>query len=569
MSVIVNAKMLTRPLFFFLLSVCSTAYSVDIVLQDTQAKPIANAQVFWIHDGYAEKLTPRTDSVSIPADSGVVVVHAEGYQHTGVALGTSTNGKQIIAIRRLGESGGKQYQTRAYPFDPKLKARLQSLVASKCWAQVKARQRTNLAPYAFQFLGQMVPQELTEYLDNNRVDRSSAGMGRQAAIRRLASVDPAAALEQLDAFKDSMQRSMMISELLSSLPAASPIADTLELQFADTTRTIDQPALRLASWAVLAEYYIHKGSDDKARAITQRYLEDVRKLPAGGWSGFPRSLFAALIVNDQPQVAKQLVQGIDDNEKARAIGRLAFHARDPKLVSALLGEMDKGRLIGYPYSTRVIAKLAETSPEGAIENVKTIGEAKHRAWALGLIAKQLTSTNPDLARKALADAQNEINSANSAKLKTFISPGEILAGLLPIAEELSPASLDEMIWQSVWSALPHTRWSDGGETFSIRMQGVAAAVARYDGELASALAEAIGPAIRTSGQFGAKDAINRIVLEEPESLVAFLEELPFTGPNVRGIEAIAKAVVANKEEFWKMVSQPRFLQYPTGKFEEH
>ena len=96
-----------------------------------------------------------------------------------------------------------------------------------------------------------------------------------------------------------------------------------------------------------------------------------------------------------------------------------------------------------------------------------------------------------------------------------------------------------------------------------------AQMARYDGELASALAEAIGPAIRTSGQFGAKDAINRIVLEEPESLVAFLEELPFTGPNVRGIEAIAKAVVANKEEFWKMVSQPRFLQYPTGKFEEH
>ncbi|HBE66992.1 MAG TPA: hypothetical protein DDW52_02480 [Planctomycetaceae bacterium] len=564
---------LVRPLVLCsLLSACQHAYSVEIVLQDSRANPVAQAQAYWIHDGYAEKLTPQNNSIMVPGDTGVLVISAEGYQHNGLVLGNSANddsrSERLITMRRLGESGGKRYQSRTYPLDPKLKARLQSVVESKCWAQVKAKQLTNLAPYAFQFLGHMVPRELTAYLDNNSVDQNAAGMGRQAAIRRLASVDPTAALEQLDAFKDSMRKSMMISGLLSSLPASSPIADTLELQFADATRTIDQPALRLASWAVLAEYYIHKGKEDKAQTIIQRNLADVRKLPAGGWSGFPRSLFAALIVNDQPDVARQLVQGIDDNEKARAIGRLAFYARDPKLVSELLGELDKGRVIGYPYSTRVLCELAKGFPEAAIENVKTIGEAKHRAWALGLIAKQISSSHPDLARKALVAAQTEIDSANAARLKTFISPGEILAGLLPIAEELSPASVDEMIWQSVWSALPHTRWSDGGETFSMRMTGVAAAVARYDAELASALARAVGPVIQVSGQFGAKDAINSIVLQEPESLVAFVEELPFTGPNVRGVEAIAKAVVASQEEFWEMVSQPRFLQYPNGKFEE-
>ena len=296
----VKALRLVRPLsLFLLLMACSTVHSVDIVLQDTQANPVVDAQAYWIHDGYAEKLTPQSDSLSIPADSGVVVVYAEGYQHTGLVLGNAANGntangrqanEHIIAMRRLGESGGKSYQTRAYPFDSKLKARLQSLVASKCWAQVKAKQRTNLAPYAFQFLGHMIPQELTAYLDNNSVDPNSAGMGRQAAIRRLATVDPTAALEQLDAFKDSMRKSMMISELLSSLPASSPIADTLELQFADATRTIDQPALRLASWAVLAEYYAdgrHPESLPSVQSLADRlfvspgYLSDLMRHHTG------------------------------------------------------------------------------------------------------------------------------------------------------------------------------------------------------------------------------------------------------------------------------------------------
>ena len=50
-----------------------------------------------------------------------------------------------------------------------------------------------------------------------------------------------------------------------------------------------------------------------------------KKLPAGGWSGFPRSLFAGLIAEKNPNEAAKLIEGMDKNEINRAYGRVAFY----------------------------------------------------------------------------------------------------------------------------------------------------------------------------------------------------------------------------------------------------
>ena len=104
--IVYRLPLLRASVLLLLFSLCPIARSADILLQDIQGNPISNAEVYWIHDGQAEKLTPQAELVSTQSSLGVLVIRAEGFQYTGLVLGDSTNAKRVLSLRGTGEPNG-------------------------------------------------------------------------------------------------------------------------------------------------------------------------------------------------------------------------------------------------------------------------------------------------------------------------------------------------------------------------------------------------------------------------------------------------------------------------------
>lgn len=548
----------------------SALHAAEIAVVDSSGNKIPNCEAFWIHGGHPEKLSVDAGILNLPEPVGVVVVRKEGFQYGGLILDPSIQVTELTLLQQL-ETREANYQTRKHLISPEQREHITDSIRQECWKVVKAPVPTETMPFALQLLAQLSTQDTLDYLRKHRVDPNAAGMARQAAIRKLAEVDLGAALEVLDEVSDPMMRSFLFSEIIKSQSVDQNSTELLEDQMADAIREISQPALRISAWGILGEHYLLHEEDEKVQTIVKEHLEEVRRLPAGGWTGYPRSLFAALLVRDQPDVAAELVEGIDSgNEKARALGRLAFYSDNPETAERLLEKLDKGRLIGYPYISRVAFRLAIKHPHAAIKVANRIPESKHRAWALGLVCLQLSKEDPTRAKEVFANAIDEIEKACKARVRTHVSPGEVMAGLLPLAEAVEPNRLESLVWQSVWAAMPHTRWRDGAESFPLQLQHVAAAVARYDRTLAVALCPEISSGPETLDQqirFDARAATDRLVLA-PEGLPEFLHELGFKLQSFRGFEAIAKLLSAEDDKAWDHVSQPKLLLVPSMRFEE-
>lgn len=549
---------------------------VNVVVKDAEGSLVEDYDAYWLHNQVATQVEPVKGVLKISQPAGLVVVHKSGFRYGGAVLANSKKSSIDVTLRSTSDGGeGAEHRpsaTRGLPFTPSTSQALKQVAQERLWEAVRSDPKSQYVGGHFELLARLDPQEVLQYLRENKVDRNSSGMARQSAVQSLAKTDFAAAVELVDEEKNAMFRSFLLSALMNALPLEHPGYAAIESQWADTIREIDQPALRLTNWAVLGEHYLLTGRESLASKIVDQHLDHVKKLPAGGWSGFPRSLFAALIVtNDLPQ-AEKLIRGLDKNESDRALGRLAFYVcrTDPDAALRLLGQIDTTGAIGFPYHCKVVHRLALEHPNRAREVAEKIDDARYRAVALGKAAMRLAeSEEKELASEFLMQATKDLEEMEPIKVLSYSSVAEMLAGLLPVVERVAPHELESTIWQVVWHTIPRTRWTDGSTTINMQLSSVASAVARFDAALATELVGRPSTKIRrAAGQsFNERDVKNRLALDAEKLLrdLAKQEALP---TNHRTFEVLVELLDAEPQEFWNEISRPYLVLKPSEKFEE-
>ena len=327
---------------------------------------------------------------------------------------------------------------------------------------------------------------------------------------------------------------------------------------------------RLAAWSTLAEHYINSNRPELAQKIVDEHIEDVKKLPAGGWSGYPRSLFAALIVEKDPKLAGELVKGMDKNEYNSALGRLAFHCcrTNPKLAVEFLNQQKHAEnlIADAEHQIQVCHQMAIEQTDAAFELADSIKEPNQKAWAFGMIAKRLASSDSTRAKLALNKATDAMKNCTSEDDNWFTAASTV-GGLLPIAESVAPEKMHSMIWQSVYLAIPRSRWNIGGGSKLSKRQSAAAAISRYDISIAKVLA---GDKEIEIGSEPTRSAANQVALNLVE-LPEFFERLDKVRHSsaFKPRQVVAEMLGGTHESFWKSVSTPNFLYWPTPNFEDH
>ncbi len=361
------------------------------------------------------------------------------------------------------------------------------------------------------------------------------------------------------------------ASLLLGLPKAPddlPLRQAVESEIIDTAKKILQPAYRLSAWTLLAQHYQDTNRPELAQAIIDQHLEEVEKLPSGGWSGLPRSMFAALIVEQDPELAIELTEGMDDRESNRARGRLAFHCcrTNPELALQLLGQQsdDPDATVGANVQIKVCHRMAIEQTESALKLAASIEEPNQRAWAFGVIAMRLNDANPEAAQRALVTAIDSLNTSDQSESR--LSSASTTAGLLPIAEKVAPEKMSSLIWQSVYLAIPRSRWNTGGGSKASKIQSAAAAISRYDGAIAAAL---VGDKEIEIGTDVDRSAANQVALDVA-GLPEFLKRLEATRHSgAFDPRGIAIGLLMNSESgFWDTVSKPVFLDWPSDQYEK-
>ena len=131
--------------------------------------------------------------------------------------------------------------------------------------------------------------------------------------------------------------------------------------------------------------------------------------------------------------------------------------------------------------------MAIEHPEAAFELAENINEPNQKAWAYGMMAKRFSKSNRVNAKRALEKAISTLTNTPEGSTANWLHPSSTLGGLLPVVENVSPEQIESAIWQVVFLAIPHSRWSSQGSSKTSILQNAAASIARYDLKIASQL----------------------------------------------------------------------------------
>ena len=206
--------------------------------------------------------------------------------------------------------------------------------------------------------------------------------------------------------------------------------------------------------------------------------------------------------------------------------------------------------------------MAVEQTAAAEKLVDSIETPNDRAWALGLMALRLNEADPAKAKLFFKKANDTFGDPNADHNSLDMS-GSTMAGLLPIAEQVAPEKVRSMIWEVVFRAIPRSSLLAENQM----LQHTAGAIARYDHDLAIALIDIDNLEIRTWPKSG---GFHQAILKA-QDLPAYAAKISSPETHEHAIFRLQKELVdvllVDEETFWRNVSKPIQLEWPTRKYE--
>lgn len=557
---------------------CNVVAQTKVTFVDSSGAPVPNVDaVFFngsLNDGLGKTIEIKDGNGTVESLEGVVAATAEGYQYSGGIV----DSKDLKVVLLGVDETAPTVRQISFPLSDSLREKTRAALIS---AIKKRISEVELQPFEIsrhmRLAGKLDPKGTLEWLKENKLPKQETMQVNNGIIDGFLREDLEAAVDMLDQIKDPMFRTYKLVSMMGELPEKHVAKPIIEQQAVAAIRNVKHAAYRIGMWAFLAEHYQISGREDSSQKIIDLHLEEVQKLPSDGWSGLPRSVFAALIVEKQSDVALKMIEGIKDpNEKFRAEGRLAFHCcrTNPKLAIELLQRYvaPEGRLFSAPLqdrqkhvansrdATKIVYRMAGEQTAAAEELADLLKVPNERAWALGLIALRLNQANPAKAKLILDKAIDTLADPN-ADLNHLHTSGSTMAGLLPIAEQVAPEKVHSMIWEAAFRAIPRSQLMASHQ----KLQHAAGAIARYDRDLAIALLDVdkLEPGYSTENT-----AFHQAILKA-EDLPAYAAKIssPESVDMFRHQEKLVDVLLADEETFWRSVSKPIQMEWPTHKYE--
>ncbi len=544
---------------------------VAISIADSNGNSVSDVELMWYCFGNAKRFSVADGSVTIPQNRGLVVARREGCAYSGLVLG-SDDGAQNRLIMRRPDEPGHEYKTLPRPFDDAARIQAANKIIEYFWSVIGQHPQDEKGKLIFPLLSVLDTDKTLAFFEQHPLDPQLVSICQRRAASAMLKTNPQLAIEIADWIDESVQRADSFKNLLRDLPSESPLRATCESQMITALQDIAEPEGRLAMWGIIGEQYTSLGEDQKAQRIVEQHIAEAEDLPNGGWGSLPRSVFAGLIVNQQPERAMKLAAIEHSEPEAHcALARLAFQCcrQHPDRAIELLNkiEVSDRTVNNYEYHTRVCQWMATSQPAAAIQLAESIEEPTQRAWALGLIARRLADNDRATACSVLEQAISAINPNDVGSSQAMWTPSTIVAGVLPVAERIAPEKIESMIWQSVWLALPKSRWKVGNISTESRIQWTAAAIARYDRHIAEILVE--GVEFETRMNPSKAVAIQSIVDVNmlPEMVKRIDRGHVFSSAYHFG-DTLTALLTEDSSAYWDTVSLPPFLEWTTDIFED-
>ena len=533
-----------------------------VTFVDSSGAPVAAVDAVFFNGGFGKPIETKEGIGTVKSSEGVVAATAEGFQYSGGIL----DSKELkIVLLREDETAPSVRQTE-FPISDSIRAKTSAaLVAAIKKRIVEEELNPNETARQMSLAGKLDPTGTLAWLKENDLPQQPAMMVRNGIIDGFLRDDFETAIDMLDQIENPMFKTFKLVSLLSELPAQHSAAPIIEKQAVAAVRNVKQAAYRIAMWSALAEHYQISGQDASVQKIVDQHLEDVQKLPSDGWSSLPRSVFAAVIIEEKPDVALKMIEGVKNpNENWRAEARLAFHCcrTNPELAVELLSRYEAPE--GHGPNTSAVIKILERMAVEQTAAAETLADSietpNDRAWALGLMALRVNEKNPTKAKLLLEKAIKTLADPNANQNHLHTS-GSTMAGLLHIAQQVAPEKVKSMIWEAAFRAIPQ----DHNATANQKLQHAAGAIARFDRDLALALFDVEKLELGDSSE---NTAFHQAVLKV-EDLPAYAARVTAAKTSIfHHQQKLVDVLLADEETFWQSVSKPIQMDWPTLRFEE-
>ena len=554
--------------------------SIEVRVVDSQQQTIKEAELLFFDGRLGKKLEiEKTETAILKTRSGLLIARAKGFQYGGLVIDHSSPDIVNLILKRDDEAGAVK-STLPFPLESTQRAKVYNQLLDEAFLELEQTNDSPSQGIYLQILAGKCPDRVLEYLKANpRLPPPVVLSAKVELVKALSKKNAEQAIELIARSEEPIFQTFALEELVKALPIDSPQLASCETQWMRSIELIPEPQLKLAAAASAGEYFQLRGRDDRAKQIINNYLEQAEQLPSAGWSCYPRSLFAALIVSSDPERARKILSKFhpasdqEVRELLRGKARLAFAAslQNLELTLQLLGEFDEldTENKNFAYRLKVLQRLAARYPQAAVEQARKLTDLNWRAWTLGNIADRIGDTNQQLARQSLADAvQAAMDSAASSPSDqpSLNHPAIILGGLLPIAERVAPDQVESMIWQTIWCAVPKSRFVVSGPSHSLAIQQSAAAICRYDREIGLALFRDRQPnqTFRNDGNSAAVFILN------PNGISDHLARLSVNQPlsMYRARETLLNLLSESESSAWDRVSLPFLLEWNSDLFED-
>ncbi|HVC95096.1 MAG TPA: hypothetical protein VND64_15475 [Pirellulales bacterium] len=476
---------------------------------DRNERPVAGANVFQSGDG-VERTQTRTDDQGrfvlpgVSEDAGFIFAEKADFCFQGERLGAGANEIEITLSRADELPPEPASQPAVCSTDEKL-----------------ALARRLLGPY---------------------VERAFASGDADVALLALAtlvSVDPAAALEKIDAqavrgadqdaydyqrrrtasrlFRESPDEAMAVAESIhdpdSRFRAYIDLAGLVEpSQQRQKRELLDQAQLLMvatqdaglrATWIYcVSDGLLDLGETDRAKGLLEEARSIAATLPRAGNGGDARGYVAQALARVDLPAALELARDLEedkvfDGTHGKIASRIAQArpAESERVLGMVRDEFRRGS-----WAIRVCYRMAGADPERARRIADQIANPYLRAYALGLMAKAWSGSDKRRAQGWLDEAFAELARVVEAGEERIGGPqpaAGVAAALLPVAELIDARLVQERLWRTLSFRRAHSarREHEVEESTSV----LTLLVARHDRCVARWLLEPLVARARAGG----------------------------------------------------------------------
>ncbi len=477
-------------------------------VRDTTGAPVAGVEVFQSGDGPAptRSLTDaagRFEVAGVSSGPALLFARSPAHRRTGVVVPPGSERVDLIVTRRDGPPPARL--VAALPTDrPGDRAIALELVGDTWKLYLGGQQPAGYRPdppAVLEMMARLEPDRITAMIENQVIPAEPRLLAALAAGR--VANHPDQALELLAGVPTPELAARTYLDVFWTWNSVQPAAFSRDLLTRAEARAerVTDPVAKASLLISLAGAWARIGDRDHGIALARTANTLVGDKPDPMFQSNQYALVNVLALADLPAAIRRAEAAPAGYSQQRLWANLACQVAvtDPTEARRLLDRIDeKSARINAGDSVAVALAAAGKLAEAQAVAGEVGGDSTVRAVLPALAARKLASTQPDQARRWLAESFDQL-ATQAAMLHSedqrVQEPGPLVAMalLLPVAVEVDPDGAREYLWLTLASRPPHPfgierrpvmPWT---RQYYVNLGSLANVVARYDRAAAEAV----------------------------------------------------------------------------------